>query len=75
MLASFPAVPFCEMAQQKGKPVQLGVRVDPSLKKRLEHFCVSHPWQPTLAFVVEQAITSYLDQKESELPKAAKAKR
>ncbi len=75
MLATYPAVPFCEMAQKDETPIQLGARVSPSLKKRIDDFCVNHPWQPSLAFVVEQALTQFLEREEPKLPKPSKPAR
>lgn len=68
------AVSFCLPMAQKEKTVQLGVRIKASVKDRVERFCIRHPYQPSMAAVIERALTELLDREEPKLPKPHKAK-
>ena len=60
----FPAV----MAKQAKDTKQLGVRIDTPVFKRLENFCIAHPWQPSMASMVQRAIVEFLEREEPKLP-------
>lgn len=75
MSAISSAVSFCLPMAQKKKTAQLGTRIDIAIKDRAERFCIKHPLQPSLAALIERALTDYLDRAEPELPKAAKPRK
>jgi hypothetical protein len=59
----------------KEPTIQLGARIKRSLKNRADAFCIRHPLQPSLAALIEAALTEYLDREEAKLPKQPTAKR
>lgn len=70
-MSALPAsLSFCLPMAKKEQTTQLGTRIKTTIKRRAENFCVHHPLQPSLAAVIELALTRFLDSEEPALPAA-----
>jgi hypothetical protein len=69
MSVSFGVMP------KKRDTKQLGHRIDRKIAERMEEFQIRHPMQPSIATIIERAVSKWLDEHWSELPAKPKAER